>query len=231
MSGRGSSPDDYRWFSGEGLQKLHIASRHVLYLLEEGYGLKQTTTFVGNHFLLSERQRLALCRSLATEEQTKGRKQREMNDISGRVLSIDGFNTIITLEIAFCHSLLLSCMDGTIRDLAGLRGTYRLIPETREAVKILLDTASEGGAAGLHIYLDSPISNSGRLKSLILEEAEKDQSLPVEVEVIREVDKTLIEESCVVSSDSVILDHCGDWYNMNTRCIAKIGAETVQIWR
>lgn len=40
---------------------------------------------------------------------------------------IDCFNTVISLEIAFSDSTLLLCMDGTIRDLAGLRGTYRLI--------------------------------------------------------------------------------------------------------
>lgn len=55
---------------------------------------------------------------------------------------IDGFNTVITLEIALCQSLLLRCMDGTIRDLAGLRGTYRLIEETPQAVQIIADALS-----------------------------------------------------------------------------------------
>ncbi len=143
---RGSVPEDSKWFSPDSISILRTASRHVLYLLDEGYGLKQTTRFVGDHFLLSERQRLALCRSLATKAQLAERKRKELSDIRGEILCVDGFNTIITLEIALCHSLLLDCMDGTVRDLAGLRGTYRLIPETEEAVRILLQTAGESEA-------------------------------------------------------------------------------------
>ena len=48
---------------------MQTASRHVRYLINEDYDLKQASTFVGNHFLLSERQRLAIMRSLATDEQ------------------------------------------------------------------------------------------------------------------------------------------------------------------
>ena len=47
--------------------------------------------------------------------------------ISGNEVNIDGFNIIITLEVLLCDSILFSCMDGTIRDLAALRGTYRII--------------------------------------------------------------------------------------------------------
>ena len=46
-----------------------MESRHILYLINEGYDLKQASTFVGNHFLLSERQRLAIMRSIATNDQ------------------------------------------------------------------------------------------------------------------------------------------------------------------
>ena len=52
---------------------------------------------------------------------------------------IDGFNTVITLEVMLSDSILFSCADGTIRDLAALRGTYRIIPETQKAVEILFD--------------------------------------------------------------------------------------------
>lgn len=54
---------------------------------------------------------------------TSKEKECRADELQGRTVYIDGFNTIITLEIALCQSLLLQCMDGTIRDLAGLRGT------------------------------------------------------------------------------------------------------------
>ena len=37
---------------------------------------------------------------------------------------------IITLEVMLSDSILFDGMDGTIRDLAAVRGTYRIIPET-----------------------------------------------------------------------------------------------------
>ena len=66
---RGYVPEDERNFAPEAIYIMQTASRHVRYLINEGYDLKQASTFVGNHFLLSERQRLAIMRSLATDEQ------------------------------------------------------------------------------------------------------------------------------------------------------------------
>lgn len=45
-------------------------------LFNEGYDLKQATVFVGNHFLLSERQRLAIMRSIATDRNLMERKRK-----------------------------------------------------------------------------------------------------------------------------------------------------------
>lgn len=44
---------------------------------------------------------------------------------------------MITLEVALSDSLLLKCMDGTIRDLVALRGTYRLIDKTKTAIMLV----------------------------------------------------------------------------------------------
>ena len=65
-------PEDEKNFSPAALEKLKTASRHILYLINEGYDLKQATVFVGNHFLLSERQRLAIMRSIATDRDLMG---------------------------------------------------------------------------------------------------------------------------------------------------------------
>ena len=74
---RGYVPDDEQNFSPEALTKMRNASRQVFFLLNEGYDLKSASTFVGNHFLLSERQRLAIMRSLATEKQLQQRKDKQ----------------------------------------------------------------------------------------------------------------------------------------------------------
>ena len=144
---RGYVPEDERNFSSEALETMKTASRHISFLINEGYDLKQTITFVGNHFLLSERQRLAIMRSLATESQLRNRKDRQvqLGEAAGKEVWIDGFNIIITLEVMLSNSILLNSMDGTIRDLAALRGTYRLIPETNDAIRLIFTVLQDTG--------------------------------------------------------------------------------------
>ncbi len=226
---RGYVPEDDRNFSKEALSKMRTASGHVLYLINEGYEVKQATTFVGNHFILSERQRLAIARSVSTDEQLSIRKTKEKESLEGCDVWIDGFNTIITMEVLLSDSILFTCMDGTIRDLAGLRGTYKIIPETREAVKILLDVLEEMKVSGIHILLDEPVSNSGRLKTLIAEMGEQ-YDFDLDIQIIKDVDRELYTKENVITSDAIILDNCKSWINLMKRVVKRHEIEPIQVW-
>lgn len=219
---RGYSPKDETEFGKQALEKLHRAGEDLQYLLNRGYKIKGASEFVGNHFLLSERQRLALVRAVSSDENVNRRKAKEIKMPSrGSVVHIDGFNTIITLEVALSGSLLLKCMDGTIRDLAGLRGTYRLIDKTDTAITMIgrgLDSYQIGKVV---FYLDAPVSNSGRLKQRI-EELLHEFPFEVEVEVIHHVDSVLEKLDHVITSDAIILDKCISWLNVNERIIEDI---------
>ena len=229
---RGYVPEDERNFSPEAMETMKTASRHVCYLLNEGYDLKQATVFVGNHFLLSERQRLAIARSVASKNQLaeRSRKKAELHILTGKEVWIDGFNTIITLEVLLSDSLLFRCMDETIRDLAALRGTYRLIPETAEAVRMMLDVLQEVGVSKVNILLDEPVSNSGRLKALIADAAENRYSFALDIRILRDVDRELYGKEYVITSDSIILDHCPSWVNLTAECVKRTGKNTLQVW-
>lgn len=227
---RGYVPEDERNFSHAALEKMRTASRHVGYLINEGYDLKQATTFVGNHYLLSERQRLAIMRSLATEEQLTERSRKEVSAVSGRDVYIDGFNIIITMEVLLSDSILFSCMDGTVRDLAALRGTYRNIPETQDAVRLLLETLRELEVRAAHVLLDEPVSNSGRLKALIAEAGEG-YPFDLDIQILRDVDRVLWEQENVITTDSVILDHCVSWVNLTAICMARLGKTALNVWK
>lgn len=226
---RGYVPKDEKEFSPAAVKTLRVASRHICYLINEGYELKQASTFVGNHYSLSERQRLALARSIATKRQLEARKGKEKTEIAGGEVWIDGFNTIITLEVMLSDSLLFDCMDGTIRDLAALRGTYRIIDETRDAARILFDTLEEMSVGTVHILLDEPVSNSGRLKALLADMGEGCR-FPLDIQILKEVDKALWSKANVITSDSIILDHCISWVNLTKNCVGKYGAKTIRAW-
>ena len=225
---RGYVPEDERNFSASALETMRIASRHIDYLINEGYDPKSASTFVGNHFLLSERQRLAIVRSLATKEQLETRMGKKKEN--GAEVWVDGFNMIITLEVLFCDSILFTCMDGTIRDLAALRGTYRIIPETTDATSMLLDVLLEAGAESVHILLDEPVSNSGRLKALIADIGEK-YPFTLDIQIRKDVDRELYGKENVITSDSVILDNCKSWINLTPKCLEKYGGYALKVWQ
>ena len=243
---RGYSPEDERNFSPDAVERMRIASRHIQYLINEGYDLKQVTVFVGNHFLLSERQRLAIMRSVAKDQDLAERKSKQLplSELKGKEVWIDGFNTVITLEVLLSDSLLFTCMDGTIRDLAALRGTYRLIPETTEAVRLMFDILQEASVGKVNILLDEPVSNSGRLKSLIAETAEskysssliaetaeQNKSFDLDIRILRDVDRTLYGKEGVITSDSIILDHCTSWFNLTSECLRWKGKQAICVWQ
>ncbi|MGN0026064.1 MAG: DUF434 domain-containing protein [Clostridium sp.] len=218
---RGYVPTDEKEFKGDNLNKLYKASEDLVYLLNRGYKIKGASTFIGNHYLLSERQRLALIRGISKNDDIKTRKYKEVNDFSGtKVINIDGFNTIITLEVALSNSLIIKAMDETIRDLAGLRGTYSVIDKTEIAIKLIGDFLLEHKIERTVFYLDKPVSNSGRLKMKILE-IFKDTELQIEVENIDNVDSVLKSKENVVTSDAIILDNCISWINLNKYIIEK----------
>lgn len=243
---RGYTPEDERNFSPDAVERMRIASRHIQYLINEGYDLKQATVFVGNHFLLSERQRLAIMRSVAKDQDLAERKSKQLSlsELKGKEVWIDGFNTVITLEVLLSDSLLFTCMDGTIRDLAALRGTYRLIPETTEAVRLMFDILQEASVGKVNILLDEPVSNSGRLKSLIAETAEskysssliaetaeQNKSFDLDIRILRDVDRTLYGKEGVITSDSIILDHCTSWFNLTSECLRRKGKQAICVWQ
>lgn len=211
---RGFVPSDEKEFNIESIAVLKKAQQDILFLIERGYAIKGASTFVGNHYLLSERQRLALVRATAGRDMIalRQRKQLIKDNLTGRV-AIDGLNTIITLEVALSGGFLVRCMDGTIRDLAGLRGTYRLIDETGTAIRIIGDHLSKLNIDEAAFYLDAPVSNTGRLKTLIYELLDG-YPYKVDVEIVNNVDVILENSNNVITSDAIILNKCSSWYNL-----------------
>ncbi len=209
---RGYEPKDRIEFGEEWQGKLNSAAEELGFLLNRGYHIKSATTFVGNHYMLSERQRIALSRMVVSEKQLANRKNKQLRELTD-IVHIDGFNSVITLEVALSESLLIKGLDETIRDLAGLRGTYRLIDKTEPAIRLILSKLDQQKVNKAVFYLDKPVSNSGRLSALILEIAQEYQ-VNITVEVINEVDKTLEKLDHVITSDAIILDKCISWFNL-----------------
>ena len=108
---RGYVPKDSVEFGAKAAEKLNAAAQELVFLMDRGYDTKSASTFVGNHHLLSERQRMALARIVSTASAVQNRKRKELLQAPD-YLVLDGFNTIITLEVALSGSLLLGKANG-----------------------------------------------------------------------------------------------------------------------
>lgn len=227
---RGPHPEDAKLFAPQALPALRAALADFSLLLTKGYADKSSLKLVGDRFSLTQRQRLAVMRSACSDEQRKSRLQRrvDVQDLAGRPVAIDGYNLLITVEAAMSGGLIFEGRDGCFRDLASIHGTYRKVEETIPAVQLIGEFMTEIPCGQALWLFDSPVSNSGRLKTLIAEVAHErgwDWDIRLTISPDAELSRT---ETIVVSSDSVILDACPRWANLAAEIITrKLPAATV----
>ena len=57
------------------------------------------------------------------------------------------------------------------------------------------------------------------------------QGIPgLETEVIKDVDRTLYDKDLVVTSDAIIMDHCGGWISLTKECMKRLGMQGIRVW-
>lgn len=213
---RGAHPQDSKLFAADAIRGLVAAIEDYSLLLTKGYADKSALKLVGDKFSLTKRQRMAVMRSACSDQQLTRRKESEaaIADLRGQPVAIDGYNVLITIEAAMSGGLIFKGRDGCFRDLASIHGTYRKVSETIPAVQLIGRFLKQVGVAGALWLLDSPVSNSGRLKTLIGEVAGKN-NWDWEIELLASPDYKLIRtETIVASNDSVVLDRCKRWANL-----------------
>lgn len=212
---RGTEPQDGKFFGKEALDKLGFAQEEIRFLIDRGYPIKPVVKLIGDHYQLSTRQRLALTRSTCTTQAEKLRREKSLSlqEMKNQTIFIDGFNVIITLEVALSGGIILKGQDNIMRDLAGLRGTYRLIDKTELALVLLGKVLDELGVKEVYLYLDAPVSNSGRLKQKIFEQS-VNWKVKVQVEVVNNPDTLLSNKEHVITGDAIILDRCKSYFNL-----------------
>lgn len=197
-------------------------------LLTKGYAPKSSLKLVCDRFSLTERQRLAVMRAVCSDPQLQSRRANEVQlfDLPGQPIVIDGYNVLITIEAALAGAPIFVGRDHCLRDLASIHGSYRKVTETVPAVELIAKCLTDIGIASARWLFDSPVSNSGRLKTIITQLAE-DNNWPWQVELLQNPDTELIAtDQLIATSDSDVLDKCKKWTNLTGQIINQWLPET-----
>lgn len=213
---RGQHSDDIHLFNDKWVTILRQAVRDFSYLLTLGYPDHASLKLVGDKFRLSKRQRKAVMRAGCTNQSIwlRNEKEKPSTYLKNKSVAIDTYNILISTESLLSDGILLICRDGCFRDMASLHGTYRKVEETIPAIELIGQALEELQVKETKWYLDSPISNSGRLKKLILDTAAQ-KKWRWDAELVINPDKNLaISPAIAISSDSWVIEQANSWFNL-----------------
>ncbi|MCC6142707.1 MAG: DUF434 domain-containing protein [Candidatus Hydrogenedentes bacterium] len=221
---RGRHPEDDDLSRPESYALLRRAVEDLSWLYTRGYSDTAAIKLVGDRFQLTRRQRMALQRAACADHSLAWRKAHEAppDAMTGAVVSVDGYNLLITIEAALSNALLIRGRDGCIRDLASLHGSYRKVEETLPALELIGASFARFAPAEVHWHFDAPVSNSGRLRALMLQMAET-RRWPWRVALTQQVDREIAAaDTIVITADSAILNRARRWVNFAATVITHI---------
>jgi hypothetical protein len=105
-----------------------------------------------------------------------------------------------------------------------------LVQETERAVSILVDLVDSMKPSEATLYIDRPVSNSGRLAEIVRATAAAKSSC-LEATTADRVDELLkVSTAVVATADSAILDRCRDWLSLARLAIEENRAELEPLW-
>jgi len=179
---------------------LYRAYEDLKYLLNRGYRKSVALNFVANHYRLRKDERHLLARCVFpdswVEEVT--RKLLPPEGVKGRVLGIDGFNVLITLESLLAGKAIL-CEDSLVRDLE-YRGKYRPHEGTEGNLRLIVSALAELSPAKTVFFYGKNNPGSGvvgRLTRELLDEF----GIPGDVKLVKSPDHELKAFKTVATAD------------------------------
>ena len=218
---RGPHPEDQELFAADNWSRLRAATGDLSWLLTRGYASRSALKVVGDRYALAARQRLAVARCACGDDAIARRQQHQVTtaELAGHELWIDGYNLLTSIEAALSCGVILHARDGCYRDMASMHGSYRKVEETIPAIQLVGELAAELQVASCRWLLDQPVSNSGRLKT-ILREVATQRGWNWHAELVADPDYVLRRtDRIAATSDSQILDQAQRWFNFARHAI------------
>ena len=191
------------WFHVEMID----AAKEYLWMLSRNYPQKGALKLVGDKFMLSGDMRQVLYRGISSEKLAEKRQNKIGSVKNGDLVLVDTYNVLFTINNYLLGKPVFLCNDGILRDAGEMRGRIVNKPVFSRATSLLLDVLQEWKGATFLLYLDEPISFSGRL-SIELSKDMVQMDIEGEALTVKSPDHVLKNEKsdAICTSDSVIID-------------------------
>lgn len=183
------------------------ATKDLRYLLSRGYNRGGAVRFVGDKYGIASKERHVLMRAIydEAEAENRGKKITKVDNIRGEIVSIDGYNLLITVESMLANKLLIECDDHVTRDISAVFGKYKITARTARALQMILKNLKEHEPKEVHFFYDKQVSKSGELAYLTRRMIEEFKLEGTATTAARTDTATLRSGGVVVSSDSVVI--------------------------
>jgi len=199
------------------LEVLKEASIDYRFLLSRGYNRELSLKFIGDKYGLSKAERMALYRAVFSKEEALVRmsKLSPPNRLIDRVVSIDGFNVLMTVKAALLRFPLLLCDDGFVRDLLSVFERIKVDMVIHIALELLIQVLLKYTPKRVFLFFDANVSKSGEFAAHVRKRLAS-VGLSGYARAVRKADiMTMTQCDTVASSDSVII--------LNSRHVIDLG--------
>lgn len=183
------------------------AIKDLRVLLDRGYPRDTAVKFVSDHYLLEIDKRHLLTRCVFSSDQSQDHRSRMVDgsEVQNKVLGIDGYNVLITVEGILGGNRIILCDDGFIRDLQAIFGKYKMSESTKPALERVLDLVESLGPEKVLFFFDKQVSKSGELAGMLRWKME-DRDLDGDARATSGTDKKVWGIEVSASSDRVIIE-------------------------
>jgi hypothetical protein len=190
------------------MNRLKRAAEDARYLVDRGYPKDSAIRFVSDHYCLPKEQRVVLIRSIVEfgVACTRKAKALPLEALRERIVFVDGYNVLISVESMLAGYPIYQCDDGFLRDTRGIYGSYKCSQFTAYAIYEILDLLTLAIPYRVEVLIDRQMSRSGELAEQVRCIMAK-WGLPGDARTAQNVDQSLKEAMAIIAtSDGNVID-------------------------
>nr|MDO8100724.1 DUF434 domain-containing protein [Candidatus Njordarchaeota archaeon] len=183
------------------------AMKDLRYLLSRGYNRDGAVRFVGDKYGVTLGERYILMRCIFDEAEVENRRRKlvSIRDLNGEVVSIDGYNLLITVESILAKKMLVQCDDSIFRDISAVFGKHKITARTMRALRMILKNLKENNPKEVHFFYDKQVSKSGELASITRRMTNEFKLKGSATTALKSDIATVKSGGILVSGDSVVI--------------------------